>query len=545
MKSNNLKITGQYTDILSKKIYGVEIQVEHGIIKSIEKIKSKSGDFILPGFIDAHVHIESSMLVPSAFAQAAIPHGTIATVSDPHEIANVMGMDGVYYMLDNSDDLPLEIVFGAPSCVPASVFETSGADLNEYEIDSLLADPRIGYLSEVMNYPGVIHRDPRLMAMITSAHKYNKPVDGHAPGLRGDLLLKYKSAGIQTDHECFTYEEAKEKILLGMKVIIREGSAAKNYAALAPLIDEFPDHLMFCSDDKHPDDLAKGHINQILSKAVEDGYDVYDVLKIACINPHNHYSINTGLLRVGDKADLIIVNDLETFSVKKVYRNGMLVAQNGRPLFSAKPIPVINKFNAAPIASDDLKVRALSHSISVIEALDGQLITNSLSFPARVLEEYVIADPKNDVLKIVVANRYQKAKPAVGFIKGFGLKAGALASCVAHDSHNIVAVGIDDESIARAINKVIQQKGGIAAVLNTFEIGLELPVAGIMSNKELPEVAKQYSLIDHFVRTDLKSPLRAPFMTLSFMALPVIPALKMTDKGLFDGNKFEWTTLFN
>lgn len=537
-------INGQLVDLTAGKIYGVELTLAGGNIVSIQKTKSKKGPFILPGFVDAHIHIESSMLVPSEFARLAVPFGTLSTVSDPHEIANVMGLDGVYYMLDNAEDLVLEVLFGAPSCVPASSFETAGARLNEIAVGQLLSDPRIGYLSEVMNYPGVIHRDPSLMDMIRSARKNKKPVDGHAPGLRGDLLKAYQGAGIETDHECFTYEEAKEKLGLGMKVIIREGSAAKNYATLSPLINDYPDQLMFCSDDKHPDDLVKGHINQIVARAIKDGFNLYDVLRIACVNPRKHYSLKSGLLTMDRSADFILVEDLNSFTVKEVYVSGQLVAKDGNYLPEPKPISIINQFHARPIKKEDLRLSALTSQLNIIQAIDGQLVTNKISHPAYVLDGYAVSDARNDVLKIVVINRYQPSAPAIGFVRGFGLKAGAIASCVAHDSHNIIAVGVDDESLTTVINKVINQKGGIAACLHQFVLGLELPIAGIMSNLDGQSVAKTYSLIDHFVRTDLKSTLKAPFMTLSFMALPVIPSLKMTDKGLFDGDRFEWTTLW-
>lgn len=538
------KIQGQLVDITGRNIYGVVMSIQNGCIVHFEKTRSKKGPFILPGWVDAHIHIESSMLVPGEFAKMALPFGTLATVSDPHEIANVMGTEGVYYMIEHAESLPMEILFGAPSCVPASDFETAGAKLDASEVDRLLADPRIGYLSEVMNYPGVIHGNQELRSMIQSARKYGKPVDGHAPGLRGSDLKKYRDAGIETDHECFTYEEAREKISLGMKVLIREGSAAKNYEALAPLITEYPDQLMFCSDDKHPDDLQKGHMDQIVSRAVKDGFDLYDVLKIACINPRMHYPLKSGMVRIGDPADFILVDDLKDMKVLEVYYGGTLVAKDGKSLTTTKPVNIINQFHSQPVAIEDLHQRALSPTLQVIKAMDGQLITNKISHAAYILDGYAVSDARHDILKIVVVNRYAKARPAIGYVQGFGLKAGAMASCVAHDSHNIVAVGVDDASIARVINKVIEQKGGIAACLQSFVLGLELPVAGIMSNLDGHTVAKSYSLIDHFVRTDLKSPLRAPFMTLSFMALPVIPSLKMTDKGLFDGDRFEWTTVF-
>ncbi|MEP7322071.1 MAG: adenine deaminase, partial [Saprospiraceae bacterium] len=437
----NQKIQGQFVDLAKRKIYGAELLIANGRIMAIEKVKSKKGPFILPGLVDAHIHIESSMLVPSEFERLALTFGTLATISDPHEIANVMGIEGVYYMIENAEDLPLEIIFGAPSCVPASAFETSGAKLNAQMVEKLLNDPRIGYLSEVMNYPGVIHRDPELMQMISASKKLKKPVDGHAPGLRGNDLRLYQSAGIETDHECYSYDEAKEKIQLGMKVIIREGSAAKNYNALAPLIAEFPDQLMFCSDDKHPDDLIKGHINQLVSRAVKDGYDLYDVLKIATLNPRRHYQIKSGMVGEQQSADFILVDDLQNFNVNEVYVKGILVAKHGSCLVPSSPVSIINQFNTEPINSDDLKLRALSTNVAVIEAIDGQLITNKISHPAYILDGYAVSDARHDILKIAVVNRYQKAKPAIGFVKGFGLKAGAIASCVAHDSHNIIAVG--------------------------------------------------------------------------------------------------------
>ncbi len=533
-----LTVQGQMVDLEQRKIYGVEIQVSEGRILGIQKTRSSKGPFLLPGFVDAHIHIESSMLVPSEFARMALPFGTLATVSDPHEIANVLGVLGVYYMIEDAEDLPLEILFGAPSCVPASAFETAGAHLDSQEVAGLLSDPRIGYLSEVMNYPGVIHRDPELMAMIRAAGKNKKPVDGHAPGLRGEALKSYFSAGIQTDHECFSYDEAREKLELGMKVIIREGSAAKNFEALIGLLNDWPDHMMFCSDDKHPDSLVLGHINQLCARAMAKGIDVFKVLKAACVNPVLHYKLDVGLLRVGDPADFIVVKDLANFEVLKTYINGDLVAENGLSHIKTSRSDVINNFSCNKKKVTDFETPWKGEKeIPVIEALDGQLITNRLSFEPRVVKGKIMSDPETDILKIAVVNRYRNAPVAISFIKQFGLKQGALASSVAHDSHNIVAVGTDDALICQAVNLVIAHKGGVSFSGNGGEMIVPLPVAGLMSNEDGYVIAEQYSRIDRAAK-EAGSKLGSPFMTLSFMALLVIPHLKLSDRGLFDGDRF-------
>jgi len=537
-------LEGQLIDLHICKIYPVEIEIRGGEIHSIVPIPpSPALPFLLPGFIDAHVHIESSMLVPSEFARLAVVHGTVATLSDPHEIANVCGMQGIEYMIDNGKQVPFHFFFGAPSCVPATPFETAGGAITAADIEQLMARPEILYLAEMMNWPGTVHRDPLVMEKIHLAQKQGKPIDGHAPGLRGELAQKYVSAGPSTDHECFTYEEALEKIKLGMKISIREGSAAKNFDALIDLIDDYPEMLLFCSDDKHPDNLALGHINELVCRAIAKGKDIFDVLRAACINPIAHYSLPVGQLRVGDGADFILVEDLEKFKVLATYIQGQKVAENGQSLIPRIKNEVINHFSTSLKYPTDFRISALGEKVRIIEALDGQLITPELEGEINVKDGLAESNPDQDILKITVVNRYQDAPPAIAFIKNFGLKAGAIASSVGHDSHNIIAVGVDDTSICRAVNLLIEAKGGVSAVWGDQEEVLPLPVGGIMSPEDGYTVAEAYTQIDCLAK-EMGSTLNSPFMTLSFMALLVIPDLKLSDKGLFDGRKFEFTSVF-
>ncbi|NUY81443.1 adenine deaminase [Flavobacterium sp. MAH-1] len=537
-----MRIQGQIVDIKNRYIYKGEILVENGKITSITKVDHDYDRFILPGFIDAHIHIESSMLVPSEFAKIAVTHGTVATISDPHEIANVLGSDGVRYMIENGKKTPFKFHFGAPSCVPATSFETAGATIDSDGIRELLASPDIYYLAEMMNYPGVIFDDAEVHKKLEWAKHFNKPIDGHAPGLRGEQLKKYVSAGITTDHECFTYEEAAEKLSLGMKVIIREGSAAKNFEALIGLLDENFENMMFCSDDKHPDDLLLGHINQLCARAVAKGIDVFNVLQAACLNPISHYGMNVGNLTVGASADFIVVEDLTDFKVLQTFIDGNLVAENGKSFIGSVAFEKPNAFNIGFKNPVDFQVNATSDKIRVIEALDGQLITNELHLQPKIDNGKLVSDVENDMLKIVVVNRYREAKPAVAFIKNFGLKKGAIAGSVAHDSHNIIAVGASDEEICSAVNLIIENKGGICAVNGNAKRNLPLPVAGIISDKDCVETGRLYQQIDAMAK-EMGSSLKAPFMTLSFMALLVIPDLKLSDLGLFSGKKFEFVDL--
>jgi adenine deaminase len=536
-----MNIEGNIVDVAAGSIHPGRITVNNGVIESIEPVEGVHFDhFILPGFIDSHVHIESSMLIPSEFARLAVVHGTVATVSDPHEIANVCGLEGVEYMISNGKTVPFKFNFGAPSCVPATSFETAGAVLDVDDVRTLLEKPEIKYLSEMMNFPGVLNGDAEVLHKIKAAHDLGKPVDGHAPGLRGEEAQKYIKAGISTDHECFTAEEALDKLGLSMKILIREGSAAKNFEALIELLHDYPDQIMFCSDDKHPDSLEAGHINELCARAVEKGIDVFKVLKAACLNPVQHYRLDVGLLKTGDAADFIVVKDLDHFEVIQTYINGQLVAENGHTLIESQASGIVNNFDCTPKTAEAFAVKANAATwLRVIEALDGQLITHPLSATAKTENGHIITDVENDILKIAVVNRYYDAPVATAFIKNFGLKKGALASSVAHDSHNIVVVGVDDESICKAVNLVIEQKGGISAVNGTKEAVLSLPVAGLMSVEDGYTIARSYTAIDSMAK-DMGSRLSAPFMTLSFMALLVIPALKLSDKGLFDGTKFEF-----
>jgi adenine deaminase len=617
--NGSFSISGRLVDIHGQTIYPAEIVVNDGKIISINKIPGsqlKTQDYILPGFIDSHVHIESSMLVPSEFARLAVVHGTVATVSDPHEIANVCGMEGVEFMIENGKTVPFKFNFGAPSCVPATIFETAGATLDSGDVEKLLQRDEIKYLSEMMNFPGVLFKDEEVMKKIAAAHRLNKPVDGHAPGLRGEKARQYiaslnppaeeaspnpsqggalasdssdiiyseqqletikkisamtdsknpptegreafpSGGGGATDHECFTVEEALDKLQYGMKILIREGSAAKNFEALIDLLHDYPDMIMFCSDDKHPDSLVLGHINQLCARAVAKAIDIFKVLKAACVNPVLHYKLDVGLLREGDAADFIVVKGLENFEVIKTFINGELVAENGVSNIKTTKSGIVNNFSCSKKETVDFEIKAMSEKemlesnwlhnggagnlkIPVIEALDGQLITNRLSSKIKVVAGKIVSSVKNDILKIVVVNRYNNAPIAKAFIKNFGLRQGALASSVAHDSHNIVAVGVDDESICKAVNLVIEKEGGVSAVSKNKEMVLALPVAGLMSNEDGYKVAEDYTAIDKMTKQELGSTLASPFMTLSFMALLVIPHLKLSDKGLFDGDSFSF-----
>ena len=537
-----MQIQGQIVDIENKRIYSGEIIVQNGKITSIIEKQHNNKNYILPGFIDAHIHIESSMLVPSEFAKIAVLHGTVGTISDPHEIANVLGKEGVHYMIENGKKAPLKFHFGAPSCVPATFFETAGAVIDSEQIKELMAMDDIYYLSEMMNYPGVLFDDEEVLKKIAWAKHFNKPVDGHAPGLRGEPIKKYISAGISTDHECFTYDEAAEKLSLGMKVIIREGSAAKNFEALIDLLPEHYENMMFCSDDKHPDDLIVGHINLLCARAVAKGFDTFKILQMACINPVKHYNMNIGLLKENDVADFIVVEDLKNFKVLQTYINGELVASNGQSFVKHIDFETPNNFNTSKKQVSEFTIPSNAATIRVIEALEGQLITNEIHCKPKIENRNLVSDVTNDILKMAVVNRYANTKPAVAFIKNFGLKKGAIASSVAHDCHNIVVVGTSDEEICNAVNLIIENTGGICAVNGEEQKALALPVAGIMSNKNGWETGKRYQEIDAMAK-QLGSTLKAPFMTLSFMALLVIPDLKLSDKGLFSGKSFAFTDL--
>jgi adenine deaminase len=526
-------IAGTIVDVHSRRLYPGVISIANGRIVSIEEVDvAPSEHYIVPGLVDAHVHIESSMLVPSEFARLAVAHGTVATVSDPHEIGNVCGVEGVRYMLESASHVPFTIAFGAPSCVPATEFETAGAQITAADIRMLFEDDRIRYLSEMMNWPGVLNEDPMVMQKLAIARACGRVVDGHAPGLRGDDARRYAAHGISTDHECFTLDEALEKIGCGMKILIREGSAARNYDALHPLLGMHPHMVMFCSDDMHPDSLVVGHVNLLVQRSLELGYDLFDVLRAASVNPIEHYGLPTGLLRVGDRADLLVVDDLSAFRVIETWIGGSCVARNGMSLLPHVSQEPINRFNRQPIDIADIAGHAVGTAVRTIVAHDGQLVTS----------ERQVTLPADDVLKLVVVNRYSQQPVAVAYISSFGLARGAIASSVAHDSHNIIAVGCTDREIVHAVNAVIEARGGISVVDERGVHVLELPVAGLMSTLDGYAVARRYTELDAIAK-QLGSSLRAPFMTLSFMALLVIPQLKLSDKGLFDGERFTFTSV--
>jgi adenine deaminase len=562
-------VKGNIVNVIEKKIFVGTIEIENKKIVHILKQGAEDATlpYIIPGFVDSHIHIESSMLTPSQFARMAVVHGTVATVSDPHEIANVCGMQGVAFMIEDGKTVPFKFNFGAPSCVPATIFETAGAAITVQDVDALLQRDDIKYLSEMMNFPGVLHEDADVMAKINLARKYNKPVDGHAPGLRGDTAFQYVQGislvkmdgskipplggGGATDHECFTSDEALDKLQYGMKILIREGSAAKNFEALIDLLNDWEDMMMFCSDDKHPDSLELGHINELCARAVKKGVDVFKVLKAACINPVLHYKLDVGLLKENEFADFVVVNNLTQFKVLQTYIDGELVAENGISKIETKKSGVINNFNCSTKKVEDFAMQEATYKneVPVIVALDGQLITEKLIVEKLLLqnETVLVSNVEKDMLKIVVVNRYNNAPIAKAFIHNFGLKKGAIAISVAHDSHNIVAVGVDDESICQAVNIVISSLGGLSYSIGYSQNppfggwgALPLPIAGIMTNEDGYEISKQYTAMDNFVKQELGSTLQSPYMTLSFMALLVIPHLKLSDKGLFDGDSFSF-----
>ncbi len=530
-------------DVVTKTTYPANISITDGKITSVTKIDEVLTTYVLPGFIDAHVHIESSMLVPSEFARIAVTHGTVGTISDPHEIANVLGVAGVDYMIDNAKKVPFHFYFGAPSCVPATNFETAGAVINADDIDKLLSRNEIVYLAEMMNFPGVIYKDEEVLRKIASAKKHNKPIDGHAPGLMGDDMQHYFNAGITTDHECFGYIEALEKLKHGVKILIREGSAAKNFDTLISLLKDYPEQIMFCCDDKHPDNLIQSHINDHVKRALKLDHDLYAVLRAASYNVIKHYNLPIGLLQVGDNADFIEIDNLKDFTILKTYINGELVSQNGTSTITSINALIVNNFNCELKLPSHFKVEAKGTHLRVIEVLDGQLITNELFANSLTVNGFAESNIEQDILKIAVVNRYNDAPIATAFIKNIGLTNGAIASCVAHDCHNIVVVGTNDEDMCKAVNLIINAKGGIALATATDDMVLELPIAGIMTNQPAEAVAEAYTKLDLRAK-QLGSKLRAPYMSLSFMALLVIPELKLSDKGLFNGKTFEFTNLF-
>ncbi len=537
--------SGNIVDVVNGTVFPGTLEVVNGKIRDIYRDDRTYAHFITPGFIDAHVHVESAMMPPSEFARIAVSHGTVAAVCDPHEIANVLGIEGVRYMLENAAGVPMKFYFSAPSCVPATTFETSGAKLSVEDLKILLQMPEIRFLGEMMNFPGVIYNDPEVLEKLALAKAYHKAIDGHSPGLTGDDLQKYISRGITTDHECFTKEEALEKLSLGMKILIREGSAVKNFDDLIPVADEHYRNCMFCSDDKHPDDLLKGHINDLVKRALETGLDRMKVLQMACLNPVTHYGLDVGCLRKGDPADFLIIEDLERLRIHRTVIQGDIVAENGSSRFPRKQAGSVNRFAATPKEPKDFSVPHQNRPVHIIDVMDGQLITRKSLDYLPASNGSLVGNPEKDILKIAVVNRYENRKPAIGFVRNFGIKQGAIAGSIAHDSHNIIAVGTTDEEICDAVNLIIAEKGGICTICkskNLREI-LPLPIAGLMSNENFETIATRYTRLDNMAK-EMGSKLYAPFMTLSFMALLVIPEIKLSDRGLFDGTDFKFMDLY-
>ncbi|MFZ4681497.1 MAG: adenine deaminase [Terrimicrobiaceae bacterium] len=539
-------VKGNIVDLHRGEIFPGRILVDDGRIVRIERCERPCEGFLIPGFVDAHIHIESSLLAPAEFSRAASVHGTVATVSDPHEIANVLGVEGIDYMIQESRRAGIKIFYGAPSCVPATSFESAGAVLDSGAVAELLARPEIIFLSEVMNFPGVLNGDPDLLAKIAVARNLGKPVDGHAPQLRNPQASAYAAAGISTDHECTSLAEALEKVAAGMKILIREGSAARNYGALEPLLFSHPERCMFCSDDLHPDTLALGHINLLVRRAVAAGLPPLTALRVASMNPVEHYRLPVGLLREGDPADFLVVGDLREFPVLETWVGGRRIARNGESLLPFEKPPLLNRFAAAPVSPSAFRISCAQAAVQVevIAVEDGQLVTGRETHKMTARSGELVSDIERDLLKIAVLSRYHPAaSPALGFITNFGLQRGAIASSVAHDSHNIIAVGVSDEALSRAINLVVAHRGGVCAVSDDAECILPLPIAGLMSERDAASAGAEYAAVEQFAR-DLGSPLRAPLMTLSFMALLVIPELKLSDRGLFDGANFRFDRLF-
>ncbi len=545
MFQQDFTLSGNLVDVVNDTICPATIVVQNGFITHIQKTTGREYDtYLIPGLIDAHIHIESSMLPPAEFARLAVVHGTVGVVADPHEIANVLGMAGIRYLIENGKSVPFKFYYGAPSCVPASPYETNGATVDSGQLAELFAKDQLKFLGEMMDYPGVIARNPTVMSKIAVAQRHGRPVDGHAPGLLGRELFRYLDAGISTDHEAFTLDEGLSKIRAGMKILIREGTAARNFGALHPLLKTHPNKVMFCTDDRHPDDLVQGHLNLVIKQALALGYDPMTVIRCATLNPVRHYGLEVGLLQPGDPADFVVIDNLKDFGVLATYSGGHRVAANGQSLIARTKTKVINEFRALAKSPTDFGVRApLLQKMNVIQCIDGELVTKRLTLQPTVKNGFAVSDPRRDLLKITVVNRYHDTRPAVGFIKGFGLTHGAIASSVAHDSHNIIAIGANDEALTRAVNRVIEARGALVVADETTETVLPLPLAGLMSDADGYAVAQNYQKLAAAIR-QLGSPLHDPFMTMSFMALLVIPELKISDRGLFDGKRFKPTKLF-
>ncbi|NPV64923.1 MAG: adenine deaminase [Methanobacteriaceae archaeon] len=526
-------LKGNILNVFTGDIYPAEIIIEDGMIKIVRKIEGDFDGILLPGFIDSHTHIESSLMTPSSFAEATIPHGTTAVISDPHEIANVMGLEGIDFMIEDSKRVPLKFFFTAPSCVPPTEFETAGANIGVNEIRALLERDEIVALGEMMDFPGVISEDPQVIDKIKAAKKARKPIDGHAPLLSGDDLCKYVEKGISTDHESVYAEEAQEKIELGMKIMIREGSSAKNLQELAKVGGDF-----LVSDDVEPGDLIEGHMDMILRKAVEYGIDEVEAVRMVTINPADHYSLDSGAIAPGRPADIVLVDNLKNFTVKKVFINGELVAKDGEKLFKVKgngKTPPQGKIRIKDLKSSRLEIRASGSKarVRVIKVFEEQIITSESTHELPIKDGIVQPLPEDDILKVSVIDRYGHGNIGNGFVEGFGIREGALASTVAHDSHNLIVVGTSTDYMMRAVEILRRSGGGLVAVAPNESVHLRLPVAGLMSHESVNILACKARQLNDFV-ADMGSSLSNPFMTMSFLSLLVIPQLRLSDRGLFN-----------
>ncbi|MEM4524889.1 MAG: adenine deaminase [Methanothermobacter sp.] len=526
-------LKGNILNVFTGDIYPAEIIIENGMIKIVRKIKGDFDGILLPGFIDAHTHIESSLMTPSSFAEATIPHGTTAVISDPHEIANVMGLEGIDFMIEDSKRVPLKFFFTAPSCVPSTEFETAGARIGINEIEALLERDEIVALGEMMDFPSVISEDPQVIEKIKAAKRACKPIDGHAPLLSGDDLCRYVEKGISTDHESVYAEEAREKIELGMKIMVREGSSAKNLQELAKVGGDF-----LVSDDMEPGDLIEGHMDAILRKAVEYGIDEVEAVRMVTINPADHYSLDFGAIAPGKSADIVLVDNLKNFTVKKVFINGELVAKDGEKLFKVKGkerTPPQGKIRIKGLESSRLGIRASGNRarVRVIKVFEGQIITSESIHELPIRDGIVQPLPEDDILKVSVIDRYGHGNIGNGFVEGFGIQEGALASTVAHDSHNLIVVGTSTDYMMRAVEILRRSGGGLVAVALDESMHLRLPVAGLMSHERVNILACKARQLNDFV-ADMGSSLSNPFMTMSFLSLLVIPQLRLSDRGLFN-----------
>lgn len=537
-------IKGNILNVFTDEIYPGEIKINNGIIESIREVDQYFPDIIVPGFIDSHIHIESSRLTPSRFAEVALRHGTTAVVCDPHEIGNVMGLEGIEYMVNDAKYAPLKFFFTAPSCVPATNYETNGATISADIIDSLLRRDEFVALSEVMNYTGVVNGDKDLIDKINVAKKYNKKIDGHAPLLTGPDLQKYVKYGISTEHECVTKAEALEKKRLGLKIMIREGSESH---MLEKLVNTPTDFIV--TDDLEPDDLVKGHMNIRLRKAVDLGMDPFEAIRKVTLNPAEHYGLNCGSISPGKSADLVFIDNLDDFRVKRVVVNGNTIFKKQKLLYRAKPLPLDSTLHINHKNAEDFDLKAnnpnkKSANVNVIRVIPESIVTKKSTAKLTIDRGKIIPSVFEDILKISVVERYGGNTISNAFISGFGLKNGAIASSVSHDSHNLIVIGTNSEYMAEATNKIIDNNGGIVAISNQEQIELPLPIAGLMSDRSVLEVAKQTEALNDLVNR-MGCPLENPFTIMSFMALPVVDEIKITNKGLFDVSENKFIDVIN